>query len=52
MLSLLPHASLALSVVLFLQLNYSRALGGKDLKPYGLSAVPDVCQMQLGPEDR
>ena len=35
-----------------MQLNYSRALGGKDLKPFGLSAVPDVRQVQLGPDDR
>jgi protein phosphatase PTC2/3 len=35
-----------------MQLNYSRALGGKDLKPFGLSAVPDVSQVQLGPEER
>ncbi len=27
---------------LAMQLNYSRAFGGKDLKMYGLSAVPDV----------
>lgn len=27
---------------LAMQLNYSRAFGGKDLKPYGLSSVPDI----------
>jgi len=26
-----------------MQLNYSRAFGGKDLKMYGLSAIPDMC---------
>jgi len=25
-----------------MQLNYSRAFGGKDLKPFGLSSVPDI----------
>lgn len=35
-----------------MQLNYSRALGGKDLKPYGLSATPDVAQLALTPADR
>jgi len=30
-----------------MQLNYSRAFGGKDLKMYGLSAVPDVNEVQL-----
>ena len=35
-----------------MQLNYSRAFGGKDLKMFGLSAVPDVMQMQLLPVDR
>lgn len=28
-------------------LQYSRAFGGKDLKPYGLSSVPDVKQVTL-----
>ena len=35
-----------------MQLNYSRAFGGKDLKMFGLSATPDVLQMQLTPADR
>jgi protein phosphatase len=26
-----------------MQLNYSRAFGGKDLKMYGLSSIPDLC---------
>jgi len=26
-----------------MQLNYSRAFGGKDLKMYGLSSIPDMC---------
>lgn len=30
-----------------MQLNYSRAFGGKDLKMYGLSAVPDILQVNL-----
>ena len=30
-----------------MQLNYSRAFGGKDLKMYGLSAEPDVNEIQL-----
>lgn len=30
-----------------MQLNYSRAFGGKDLKMYGLSSVPDVNEVQL-----
>lgn len=32
-----------------MQLNYSRAFGGKDLKMYGLSSVPDVNLHQLKP---
>jgi protein phosphatase len=32
-----------------MQLNYSRAFGGKDLKMYGLSGVPDVSMVQLAP---
>ena len=35
-----------------MQLNYSRAFGGKDLKGYGLIAVPDVLQIALSPVDR
>lgn len=35
-----------------MQLNYSRAFGGKDLKMYGLSAVPDVSDLVLGPKDK
>jgi len=30
-----------------MQLNYSRAFGGKDLKMYGLSAVPDINEFIL-----
>ena len=33
-----------------MQLQYSRAFGGKDLKPFGLSAEPTVLQMPLGNE--
>eukprot|EP00947_MAST-08B_sp_MAST-8B-sp1_P004644 g4644.t1 len=32
-----------------MQLQYSRAFGGKDLKPYGLSADPSVRQLSLAP---
>jgi protein phosphatase len=32
-----------------MQLNYSRAFGGKDLKMYGLSGEPDVSLVQLAP---
>lgn len=35
-----------------MQLNYSRAFGGKDLKMFGLLAVPDILQLKLGPEDK
>jgi len=35
-----------------MQLNYSRAFGGKDLKMYGLSCLPDICQVQLTPQDK
>ena len=35
-----------------MQLNYSRAIGGKDLKPYGLSAEPGLTQVCLAREDR
>ena len=35
-----------------MQLNYSRAFGGKDLKRYGLSATPDILQIQLTKADR
>ena len=31
-----------------MQLQYSRAFGGKDLKPYGLSAEPDISVMNTG----
>jgi protein phosphatase PTC2/3 len=34
------------------QLNYSRAFGGKDLKPFGLSADPSISHRQLTPEDK
>jgi protein phosphatase len=34
------------------QLNYSRAFGGKDLKPYGLSAVPDISHYEITPDDK
>lgn len=30
-----------------MQLNYSRAFGGKDLKMYGLSAIPDINEFTL-----
>mmetsp|Transcript_10683 Transcript_10683/g.17631 ORF Transcript_10683/g.17631 Transcript_10683/m.17631 type:complete len:488 (+) Transcript_10683:2-1465(+) len=33
------------------QLNYSRALGGKDLKRYGLSSEPSILQYQRGTGD-
>lgn len=35
-----------------MQLNYSRAFGGKDLKMYGLSATPDVLHVQLSRSDK
>lgn len=35
-----------------MQLNYSRAFGGKDLKMFGLSAEPDIQQIQLTRADR
>jgi serine/threonine protein phosphatase PrpC len=35
-----------------MQLNYSRAFGGKDLKMYGLSATPDVVHLQLTKADK
>ena len=35
-----------------MQLQYSRAFGGKDLKPYGLSNAADVKQVVLGPEHK
>jgi protein phosphatase 2C family protein 2/3 len=35
-----------------MQLNYSRAFGGKDLKMFGLSAVPDIRQVELHSEHR
>ncbi len=34
-----------------MQLNYSRAFGGLRLKPYGLSAVPDVVAVELNPAE-
>eukprot|EP01040_Poterioochromonas_malhamensis_P005892 gene5891-6334_t len=34
------------------QLNYSRAFGGKDLKPYGLSADPDINHFEINKDDR
>lgn len=30
-----------------MQLNYSRAFGGKDLKMFGLSCVPDIAQLPV-----
>jgi len=35
-----------------MQLNYSRAFGGKDLKMYGLSAVPDISEFFLDKRER
>ncbi len=35
-----------------MQLNYSRAFGGKDLKMFGLSAIPDIVHVQLSKQDR
>lgn len=35
-----------------MQLNYSRAFGGKDLKSFGLIAVPDILQIQVTRADR
>jgi serine/threonine protein phosphatase PrpC len=35
-----------------MQLNYSRAFGGKDLKMFGLLATPDIHQMQLTKADK
>lgn len=35
-----------------MQLNYSRAFGGKDLKPFGLLARPDITQVPLGRGDK
>lgn len=35
-----------------MQLNYSRAFGGKDLKMFGLIAQPDVLQLQLTKADK
>lgn len=35
-----------------MQLNYSRAFGGKDLKMYGLSAIPDIREFSLSTADR
>lgn len=34
------------------QLNYSRAFGGKDLKPYGLTAEPSISHRKLTPKDK
>jgi protein phosphatase len=33
-----------------MQLQYSRAFGGKDLKPFGLSACPDVFHVRISTE--
>lgn len=35
-----------------MQLNYSRAFGGKDLKMFGLISTPDVLQLQLTKADK
>ncbi len=35
-----------------MQLNYSRAFGGKDLKTFGLSAEPDISQFEVTAADR
>ena len=35
-----------------MQLNYSRAFGGKDLKMYGLTAQPGLAQCRLSPADK
>lgn len=35
-----------------MQLNYSRAFGGKDLKMFGLISTPDVLQLQLSKADK
>jgi len=35
-----------------MQLNYSRAFGGKDLKPYGLIVEPDTRTLRIRPEHR
>eukprot|EP01067_Filipodium_phascolosomae_P006338 Filipodium_phascolosomae@DN4598_c0_g1_i1.p1 len=35
-----------------MQLQYSRAFGGKDLKKYGLSSEPDVYVTRIAPEHR
>lgn len=35
-----------------MQLNYSRAFGGKDLKPFGLSSEPTITQIQLTARDK
>lgn len=34
------------------QINYSRALGAKNLKAFGLSAIPEINHFQLSAEDR
>ena len=34
------------------QLNYSRAFGGKDLKPFGLSADPDINHFEIAEDDK
>lgn len=34
------------------QLNYSRAFGGKDLKPFGLSADPDINHFEIAADDK
>ena len=33
-------------------MNYSRAFGGKDLKPYGLSVEPSINHKKLAPDDK
>jgi protein phosphatase PTC2/3 len=35
-----------------MQLNYSRAFGGKDLKMFGLSSVPDLAQIRISEQDK
>ena len=35
-----------------MQLNYSRAFGGLFLKPFGLSATPDITQVELTAKDK
>jgi protein phosphatase len=35
-----------------MQLNYSRAFGGKDLKMFGLSSIPDIAQIRISEQDK